>query len=108
MRILFLLLMTTVLNKPLIIESLAFANNKLIPEKYTCIGSNLNPALSITNIPNGTKSLALIVDDPDAPNSTFVHWIMWNIPVIAIIGENSAPGIQRKKWKRYSIPRKKQ
>ena len=100
--------MATVLNKPLIIESFAFVNNKLIPEKYTCIGFNINPTLAITNIPNGTKSLALVVDDPDAFNGTFVHWVMWNMPVIAVINENSAPEIQRKKWKRYSIPRKKQ
>jgi Raf kinase inhibitor-like YbhB/YbcL family protein len=99
MKTLFLIVMAIILNKPLIVESPAFANNELIPAKYTCVGSNINPALVITNIPNGTKSLALIIDDPDAPNGTFDHWIMWNIPVIAVIDENSAPGIQGKNGK---------
>lgn len=99
MKTLFLIIMAIILNKPLIVESPAFANNELIPAKYTCVGSNINPALVITNIPNGTKSLALIVDDPDAPNGIFDHWIMWNIPVIAVIDENSAPGIQGKNGK---------
>lgn len=99
MKTLFLIVMATVLNKPLIVESPAFANNELIPAKYTCVGSNINPALVITDIPYGTKSLALIVDDPDAPNGTFDHWIMWNIPPIAVIDENSAPGIQGRNGK---------
>lgn len=99
MKILFLIVMATVLNKPLVIKSSAFGNNEWIPEKYTCIGSNINPALTISDIPNGTKSLVLIVDDPDAPNGTYTHWIMWNIPVITSIGENSAPGIQGKNSK---------
>jgi Raf kinase inhibitor-like YbhB/YbcL family protein len=99
--------MVTVLNKPLIVESPAFANNEMIPDKYTCAGSNFNPALVITSTPDGTKSLALIVDDPDAPNGTFDHWVMWNIPVAAVIDENSAPGIQGKNGKgenRYTGP----
>lgn len=99
MKIIPLLVMAIVLNKPLTIKSPAFANNEWIPAKYTCVGSNINPALSITDIPNGTESLALIVDDPDAPNGTYVHWVMWNIPVISVIDENSAPGIQGKNGK---------
>jgi Raf kinase inhibitor-like YbhB/YbcL family protein len=91
--------MATAFNKPLVVESPAFANNEMIPAKYTCPGSNINPAIAITDIPGGTKSLALIVDDPDAPNGTFDHWIMWNIPVTAVIDENSAPGIQGKNGK---------
>ena len=99
MKILLLLIMTTVLNKPLIIKSPAFSNNGWIPAKYTCIGSNINPTLAISDIPNGTKSLALIVDDPDAPNGTFVHWVMWNIPITSVIDENSTLGIQEKNGK---------
>lgn len=61
------------------IRSNAFENNGFIPPKYTCDGSNINPPLEFTNIPEETESLALIVDDPDAPNKTWVHWVLWNI-----------------------------
>jgi Raf kinase inhibitor-like YbhB/YbcL family protein len=91
--------MTAAINKPLMVTSPVFANNENIPAKYTCIGSNINPAIIITDIPDGTKSLALIVDDPEAPNGTFDHWIMWNIPVTGKIDENSAPGVQGKNGK---------
>jgi Raf kinase inhibitor-like YbhB/YbcL family protein len=100
MKALFLIFMAAALNNnPFVVESPAFANNEMIPAKYTCTGSNINPALVITNTPKGTKSLALIVDDPDAPNGTFDHWVMWNIPVTAVIDENSAIGIQGKNGK---------
>jgi Raf kinase inhibitor-like YbhB/YbcL family protein len=92
--------MATVLNKPLMVKSPAFENNELIPSRYTCIGSDINPAITIADIPDGTKSLALIVDDPDAPNGTFDHWVMWNIPVTDLINEDSAPGIQGRNGKR--------
>ena len=62
------------------IESPAFVHNKPIPIRYTCQGEDVSPPLEFKNIPNGTKSLALIVDDPDAPNGTFDHWIVWNLP----------------------------
>jgi Raf kinase inhibitor-like YbhB/YbcL family protein len=107
MKALFLMVMATIQNKPLVVESPAFANNEMIPDKYSCTGANINPAIVITSIPDGTKSLALIVDDPDAPNGTFDHWVMWNIPVTAVIDENSAPGIQGKNGKgenRYTGP----
>ena len=60
-------------------SSTAFANNTFIPSNFTCDGSNERPELSWGNLPEGTKSLAIIVDDPDAPNGDFVHWIIWNI-----------------------------
>ncbi|MFA6754500.1 MAG: YbhB/YbcL family Raf kinase inhibitor-like protein [Candidatus Dojkabacteria bacterium] len=63
------------------IKSRAFNNMGSIPERYTCDGDNINPPLEILDIPNPTKSLALIVDDPDAPNGTWVHWLMWDIPI---------------------------
>lgn len=78
----------------LTIKSSAFGANEMIPSKYTCTGENINPELSITGIPSGAESLALIMDDPDAPNGDFVHWVMWNIPVQNEIAENSAPGVQ--------------
>ena len=74
------------------IESTAFKNNNLIPQKYTCDGENINPPLMISNVPGNVKSLVLIVDDPDASSGTFVHWTVWNIdPKIAEIPEGSVP-----------------
>lgn len=61
------------------LTSPAFADNQQIPSIYTCDGKNINPPLDITDIPQNTKSLALIVDDPDAPGGDFVHWLVWNI-----------------------------
>jgi Raf kinase inhibitor-like YbhB/YbcL family protein len=69
-----------------------FQNNNLIPLKFSCDGQDINPALIIENTPAGTKSLALIVDDPDAPMGTWVHWVVYDIPVIAKLEENSLPG----------------
>jgi Raf kinase inhibitor-like YbhB/YbcL family protein len=71
-----------------------FENNGFIPRKFTCQGEDINPELIIEDIPQGAKSLALIVDDPDAPMGTWVHWIVYNIPVIGLIKEDSIPGIQ--------------
>ena len=74
------------------IESTAFKNSSSIPKKYTCDGKDVNPPLVIQNVPNGTKSLALIVDDPDAPVGIWVHWVVYNIdPGTREIAENSVP-----------------
>jgi hypothetical protein len=63
-----------------------------IPRKYTCDGENVNPPLEFNNVPPQAKSLALVLDDLDAPRGTFVHWIMWNIdPEIGGLKENSVP-----------------
>jgi len=62
------------------ITSSAFKDGEMIPSKYTCDGENISPPLSWSEIPNGTKSLALINDDPDAPIGDWVHWIVFNIP----------------------------
>jgi Raf kinase inhibitor-like YbhB/YbcL family protein len=64
----------------MIIESPAFEQNQTIPQRYTCDGEDLSPPLTFSGLPQGTASLALIVDDPDAPRGTFDHWIVWNIP----------------------------
>ena len=80
--------------KELIIKSSAFVNNGPIPSKYTCDGQDVNPPLSIEGIPQGTQSLALTVDDPDAPMGTWDHWIVWNIPPSDEIRENTTPGIE--------------
>jgi len=60
--------------------SSAFEDGEAIPSEYTCDGSDISPPLSFSSIPENTKSLALIVDDPDAPTGTWVHWLVWNIP----------------------------
>lgn len=70
-----------------------FENNTLIPVKFTCEGQDINPSLDIRDIPAGTKELALIVDDPDAPMGTWVHWVAYNIPVVSYIKEDSIPGV---------------
>jgi Raf kinase inhibitor-like YbhB/YbcL family protein len=62
------------------LESGAFAAGGFIPQKYTCSGDNVSPALSWKNPPNGTQSLVLIVADPDAPSGTWIHWIIYNLP----------------------------
>lgn len=62
------------------ITSPAFEDNQMIPATYTCDSDNLNPPLNISDVPESTQSLALIMEDPDAPGGTFTHWIMWNIP----------------------------
>jgi Raf kinase inhibitor-like YbhB/YbcL family protein len=70
----------------------AFLNNQTIPQKYGCSGENINPPLSITGIPKEAKSLALIVDDPDALSGDWVHWLLWNVNAeINKIEENSVP-----------------
>lgn len=76
------------------LRSPAFAYNGLIPVAYTCDGENINPELHVAGIPNGTKSLALLVEDCTAPAQTFDHWVMWNIPPRERIAKNSSPGAQ--------------
>jgi hypothetical protein len=95
--ILFLLLGNACLKEPLggetmKITSPEFENNGFIPAKFTCEGKDINPKLEIKDIPKQAKSLALIVDDPDAPRGTWVHWVVFNIPLTAEIKENSVPG----------------
>ncbi len=74
------------------ISSPAFSDNGSIPAKYTCDGADVNPPLVIEHVPAAARSLALIVDDPDAPVGMWVHWVVWNIdPNTAEIRENSVP-----------------
>jgi len=62
------------------VKSEAFEEGGMIPKKYTCDGEDASPPLSWTGVPEGTKALALICDDPDAPVGTWVHWVIFNIP----------------------------
>src|SRR4030042_1745352 len=71
-----------------------FKHNGMIPKKFTCQGADVNPALSIEGIPEKAKSLALIVDDPDAPMGMWVHWVVFDIPITSKIEEDSIPGKQ--------------
>jgi Raf kinase inhibitor-like YbhB/YbcL family protein len=80
--------------KKLVVKSPVFENNQLIPAKYTCDGDDVNPPLTIEGMPEGTKSLILIVDDPDATTGTFNHWVVWNIPPTSKIEENTVPGAE--------------
>lgn len=69
----------------LILTSEAFTDGGEIPQRYTCEGDDISPALQWDGVPDGTASLVLIVDDPDAPDPqapklTFVHWVLYNIP----------------------------
>ncbi len=77
------------------ISSPVFNNESNIPEKYTCDGKDVNPPLNIEGVPEGSETLALIVDDPDAPPGTWDHWIVYNIsPETTEIKEDSVPGEQ--------------
>jgi Raf kinase inhibitor-like YbhB/YbcL family protein len=70
----------------------SFSPDNMIPSQFTCDGSNTNPEIIIQDVPKSAKSLALIMDDPDATRGTFVHWIMWNIsPDIQKIKSASVP-----------------
>ena len=62
------------------IQSNAFEQNRPIPRKYACDGENISPPLTFVDVPREAKSLALVVDDPEAVVGTFDHWIVWNLP----------------------------
>jgi Raf kinase inhibitor-like YbhB/YbcL family protein len=62
------------------VTSSAFQDDGLIPSKYTCDGADVSPPLQWDSVPEDTKSIAVICDDPDAPMGTFVHWVLFNLP----------------------------
>lgn len=62
------------------LTSSAFTNSDTIPTVYTCEGENISPPLSWSGVPDEAETLALVVDDPDAPNGTFTHWVLYNLP----------------------------
>jgi Raf kinase inhibitor-like YbhB/YbcL family protein len=74
------------------LSSSAFSPGGKIPSQFTCKGANVNPQLEFHGIPPETKSLALVIDDPDAPSGLFTHWLLWNIsPATSQISEKSVP-----------------
>jgi Raf kinase inhibitor-like YbhB/YbcL family protein len=74
------------------ITSTAFAEGQPIPDQYTCTGLDVSPPLTWSNAPAGTKSFALIADDPDAPMGTWVHWVIYNLPpATSSLAENTPP-----------------
>jgi len=74
------------------LTSPAFNHGSQIPSKYTCDGENVNPHLVIHGVPPQAKSLALVMEDPDAPAGLWIHWVMWNIPPeIKEIREHTVP-----------------
>ena len=76
----------------LILKSVEIPPLGTIPKRYTCDGENLSPPLKIEGIPEGTESLTLFVEDPDAPAGNWVHWLVWNIsPQFNEIPEGSVP-----------------
>lgn len=90
------------------LTSTAFDDGSEIPQKYTCEGGDAQPPLAWDSIPEGTRSLALILHDPDAPNSDFTHWVAWNIdPDPGALGEDVPPqrqGVNDFGETRYSGP----
>lgn len=65
------------------VTSPAFEEGGMIPRQYTCDGEDISPALDWRSVPEGTRSIALIADDPDAPIGTFVHWVLYGLPADA-------------------------
>lgn len=80
------------------LKSKAFNANEIIPKKYTCDGDDVSIPLSWDDPPAGTKSFALVVDDPDAPAGTWVHWVLYDLPADArslgegVARQEAAPG----------------
>src|SRR5512133_3013838 len=82
--------MTTFFVIQLVVKSGAFAPAAAVPPAFTCDGADKSPSIQLeSEMPAGTQSWALIVDDPDAPSGTFVHWVIWNLPAsVKFLTEN--------------------
>src|SRR5215813_2485564 len=80
-------------NNKLTVVSPEFSQNGHIPPQYTADGENINPPVEISNIPKETKALAIIVEDPDAPSGTFIHWLLWNVSPNDKITEKTTLGV---------------
>lgn len=81
--------------KSFVVRSPAFSHMGTLPLRCTCDGKNVSPPLEFSGVPTHAESLALIMDDPDAPGGTWLHWTVWNIKVPRDrIRENEVPGVQ--------------
>jgi len=76
------------------LTSTAFEQGGSIPAKFTCDGADVSPPLEIAGVPDNTKSLVLIVDDPDAPAKTWLHWLVYDINPLSKIEQSAVPGKQ--------------
>lgn len=84
--------MPTTPTRTLRLSSPAFEHKGAIPLRYTCDGEETSPPLHIGGVPGNARSLALVMEDPDAPRGTFDHWVLWNIPPeTQVIAENDWP-----------------
>jgi hypothetical protein len=92
----------------LTVSSSSFADGGDIPLRHTCDGEDVSPPLSFSGVPEGTREIALLVEDPDAPSGTFVHWVAWGIDpsADALTEGESLPGAGRNGFGRsgYSGP----
>jgi Raf kinase inhibitor-like YbhB/YbcL family protein len=80
------------LPEPITVSSPAFASNAAIPQRFTCDGDNVSPPLAWSGVPAGTVEVALVVDDPDAPRGTYVHWVVAGIePARTELAEATLP-----------------
>ena len=88
--------MVKLLSRPMQLTSPVFQHNTRIPSKYTCDGENINPPLEFSDVSESAKSLVLIMDDPDAPMGTWVHWAIFNMdPLTRMInGDEKPSGIE--------------
>ncbi len=77
------------------LTSQVFQQGGTIPAKYTCDGKDVSPPLSWEMVPDGAKSLALIVDDPDAPGGIFTHWVLFNLPAASRSLPEGVPKLDR-------------
>lgn len=87
------------------LSSPAFSQNGPVPARHTCDGGDVIPPLEISGVPDGAKSLALVVDDPDAPIGAWTHWTLWNVaPAVARIEEGKVPGDAAQGVTSYGAP----
>jgi Raf kinase inhibitor-like YbhB/YbcL family protein len=77
------------------LTSSAFGHGEVIPRRHTCEGEDVSPALEWSDPPAGTRSLVLVMDDPDAPGGTFTHWLAWGLaPDVRGLAEDERPPVE--------------